>query len=116
MTRLSDPGNSLAPRLRQFLAQRPSDAPCLTYAQVIAALEIAPPAMARLTQTLEDLMTLDTAQGRPLIAARVVSRGPNALPARGFFDHAAALGHDVSDAAAFHRAHLADLGKTPPLP
>ena len=116
MTRLSNQTNTLAPRLRQFLAQRPCDAPCLSYAQVIAALDIPPPAMARLTQTLEELMTADTAQGHPLIAARVVSRGPAALPARGFFDHAATLGHDVSDAAAFHRAQLADLGKTPPLP
>ncbi|SUZ34014.1 hypothetical protein ROE7235_03795 [Roseibaca ekhonensis] len=51
-------------------------------------------------------MVQDTAVGRPLRAALVVGRATGGLPARGFFEKAQALGHDVSDAVGFHRAQL----------
>ncbi len=64
-----------------------------------------------LTQALETLMDQDAAAGRPLVAARVVSR-TTALPARGFFDHARRLGCRIDDYRAFHAAELAALGNT----
>lgn len=57
--------------------------------------------MAELTAALEALMEADTAAGNPLRAALCEARLTPGLPARGFFDKAAALGHDVSDPAAF---------------
>lgn len=67
-----------------------------------------PGTIARLTDALEAMMAEDAAAGRPLRAALVTQRG-GTLPARGFFDRAAALGLDLSDPAALvadHRSHL----------
>ncbi len=66
--------------------------------------------IAELTHTLERLMELDVTAGRPLLAARVISR-THPLPARGFFDKARDLGFQFSDDAAFHAAQLTALGK-----
>jgi hypothetical protein len=57
-------------------------------------------------------MAEDAAAGRPLLAALVISRTRDGLPAPGFFARARALGrYDGSergpDAAAFHAAELA---------
>ena len=60
------------------------------------------------TAELEAMMEEDTALGRPLRAALVTARG-GAMPARGFFEKAAALGHDIPDPAAFVRAQRAKL-------
>jgi hypothetical protein len=60
--------------------------------------------MAELTAALEALMEADTAAGMPLRAALCEARLTPGLPARGFFDKAAALGHDVSDPVAFTAA------------
>lgn len=65
--------------------------------------------MADLTAALERLMAEDTAAGRPLRAAVLRGRLSGDLPARGFFDKAAALGHDVSDPEAFVARHRAAL-------
>lgn len=54
-----------------------------------------------LTAALEALMEQDTDQGRPLRAALLRARLGDGLPARGFFDKAAQLGHDISDPAGF---------------
>ena len=59
-----------------------------------------PATIARLTTALESLMEDDTAAGRPLRAALVTARS-SPLPAPGFFQKAAALGHDVTDPARF---------------
>ena len=67
-----------------------------------------PATIARLTTALEALMEDDTAQDRPLRAALVTARGAT-LPAQGFFDKAAALGHDTSDRQALIAAHRARL-------
>ncbi|QYK40284.1 MAG: hypothetical protein KF887_12700 [Paracoccaceae bacterium] len=56
--------------------------------------------MAVLTAALETLMREDAAAGRPLRAALMAGRLSGGLPARGFFDAAAALGRDTSDPAA----------------
>jgi hypothetical protein len=62
--------------------------------------------MADLTAALEALMEADTAAGQPLRAALCEARLTPGLPARGFFDKAAALGHDISDPAAFVATQL----------
>lgn len=65
--------------------------------------------MGDLTSALERLMAEDSAAGRPLRAAVLRGRLSGDLPARGFFDAAEVLGHDVSDPAGFvawHRAAL----------
>ncbi|NBB98232.1 MAG: hypothetical protein GVY34_08695 [Alphaproteobacteria bacterium] len=78
-----------------------------TYGALTAELGLTGPGrIARLTTALEALMEHDTATGRPLRAALVVGRTGGGLPARGFFDKAQALGHDISDPAAFHRHQL----------
>ena len=95
----------MTPPLRQWLAEQGS---VVSYAEVMQALDI--PHMNILTQALELLMQEDAAAGRPLLAARVVSRS-HPLPNRGFFDLARSLGYEVGDEAAFHAAQLAALGK-----
>ena len=64
--------------------------------------------VADLTSALEALMAADTAQGLPLRAALLNARGTT-YPARGFFEKAAALGHDTTTPATltqFHRTAL----------
>ena len=61
--------------------------------------------MGELTAALERLMVEDSAAGRPLRAALLRGRLSGDLPARGFFDTAAALGYDVSDPAGFVAWH-----------
>lgn len=65
--------------------------------------------IARLTSTLEALMEEDMAADRPLRAALVLSRATGGLPARGFFDKARDLGHDLTDPQRFHTAQIARL-------
>ncbi|MGY6547537.1 MAG: hypothetical protein ACXIU7_00810 [Roseinatronobacter sp.] len=78
-----------------------------TYGALAAALGLdGPGRIARLTRALEALMDVDTSAGRPLRAALVLGRASGSLPARGFFEHAARLGHDIDDPSAFHRAQL----------
>jgi hypothetical protein len=58
--------------------------------------------MGELTFALETLMAEDAAAGRPLRAALLHQRlSPDALPAPGFFQTAAALGLSIPDPAAF---------------
>jgi hypothetical protein len=67
--------------------------------------------MAELTATLEALMLVDAAAGRPLRAALCEGRLSGGLPARGFFDAARALGYDVRDPAGFVARQRAALNK-----
>lgn len=84
-----------------------------TYQQVAQALNLEPPqTIHRLTVALERLMDEDVTAGRPLLAAVVISRTRDGLPAPGFFAHARKLGRyngpeKGSEAAAFHKAELA---------
>jgi hypothetical protein len=58
--------------------------------------------MADLTTQLETLMEDDAAQGKPFRAALLCQRlSPDRLPAPGFFQKAAELGHDIADPAGF---------------
>jgi hypothetical protein len=58
--------------------------------------------MGELTAQLEALMEVDAAQGQPFRAALLRQRlSPDHLPAPGFFQKAAELGHPTDDPAAF---------------
>lgn len=94
--------NALAERVRNHLANLPEASLPVTYAQLARGLGLyLPGSIRRVTSALETTMHEDARAGRPFIAARVVSRGPDALPGKGFFDLAKALGsgpeHDETD-------------------
>jgi hypothetical protein len=79
----------------------------LTYGALAAELALDEPGrIAKLTTALETLMEQDAATGQPLRASLVIGRATGGLPARGFFDKARALGYDVTDPIAFHKAQL----------
>ena len=59
--------------------------------------------MSMLTTALETLMAEDAEASRPLRAALCAGRLSGGLPARGFFEKAAALGFDINDAEGFVR-------------
>lgn len=65
--------------------------------------------MADLTQALESLMGEDAALGRPFRAALCAARLGHGLPAQGFFDKAAALGHQIDDPETFIQTQRAAL-------
>lgn len=93
--------------LRQLLLSVPRDALPMTYQQVASALALVPPrTIAQVTQSLEQLMREDAAQNKPFMAAFVVSRRGDGLPAVGFFELAVALERFPADrtlhAAAYH--------------
>ena len=72
----------------------------MTYQQLAEALGLRPPrTIQRVAQALETLMREDAEQGRPFIAALVVSRRGEGLPAQGFFDLAVELDRFPADPA-----------------
>ncbi|TFH86908.1 hypothetical protein EQG41_08620 [Billgrantia azerbaijanica] len=90
---------SLPAAVRRLLETAPEASLPLTYQQVAEALGLEPPrTIHRVALALEALMREDVAAGRPCIAALVVSRR-GALPQRGFFDLAVALGRFPADPA-----------------
>lgn len=99
--------------LRAVLEGIAARAQTRSYQQVAAAAGIEPPqSIHRLALALERLMAADTAAGRPLLAAVVVSRTRQGLPAPGFFAHARELGRYAGPergpaAADFHTSELA---------
>lgn len=105
--------DELAARLRVFLQDFASRAQPITYQELADSMTLAPPnTIHRLTNSLEELMREDAASHRPFIAALVISKRRNGLPAPGFFDCAAALGRfdgnaAGADAAAYHSQEFA---------
>lgn len=81
-----------------------------TYGQLARDLGLR---VAQLTAQLESLMETDAALGQPFRAALLNARGTD-LPARGFFDKAAALGADTSDPAALVALHRQRLSSQNP--
>jgi hypothetical protein len=85
----------------------------VTYHQAARGIGLTPPHLIHsVTTLLEGLMDEDAAHGRPFIAALVVSRARDGLPALGFFEAAARLGRFAGDpfgedAVAYHAAELA---------
>jgi hypothetical protein len=70
-----------------------------------------------LTRELETLMEHDAATGKPFRAALLRQRlSPDHLPAPGFFQKAAALGHDISDPKAFTEHHRTAYFMSPNIP
>ncbi|MGQ4879284.1 hypothetical protein ACOJCM_12035 [Billgrantia sp. LNSP4103-1] len=90
---------------RCLLEAAPAASLPLTYQQLAEALGLTPPrTIQQVAQALEALMREDAGQGRPFIAALVVSRRGD-LPAPGFFELAVALGRFPSDPARHAEAY-----------
>ena len=90
---------TLAAQVRRLLEAAPAASLPLTYQQLAEALGLTPPGtIQRVARALEALMHEDVGQGRPMIAALVVSRRTR-LPAPGFFELAVELGCFPADPA-----------------
>ncbi|RCV86212.1 hypothetical protein [Billgrantia montanilacus] len=98
---MAETGNeSPADRVRNVLETAPEAILPMTYQQLAEALGLAPPrTIQRVAQALETLMREDAEQGRPFIAALVVSRRGDGVPAKGFFDLAIELERFPADPA-----------------
>ncbi len=84
---------SLAERARQILETTPDTQLPLTYQQLATALGLQPPGtIQRVATALEALMREDAGKGRAFVAALVVSRRGEGVPAAGFFELAVELG------------------------
>ena len=95
-------------RLRCVLQQARRERRTLTYLEVADQIGLEPPRrIHRTTRLIEQLLNEDVRAGRLPLAALVVSRVRDGLPAPGFFDRARRLGMDPgTDPASFHRAML----------
>lgn len=108
----SHPSETLTLQLRAYLQARASQRLPMTYREVAKALLLLPPnTIHQVTEALEQMMTEDAANDCPFIAAMVISKSRNGLPARGFFDCAARLGRFTGDATGpdatvFHATEL----------
>jgi len=81
----------------------------MTYQQVATALGLTPPrTIQRVAQALEQLMEEDVAAGQPMIAALVVSRRGDNLPAVGFFEKAVALGRFPGEVEQHHALYITE--------
>ena len=102
---------ALAAGVRAFLEALPPDSPSVGYAQIADALDVSPPhRVGHVARALAITMGEDAAAGRPFLAALVVGRARGGLPARGFYDRAAALGRGPEPGeteAAFYNRELA---------
>lgn len=105
--------NLLAPRVRSYLCRiAAGQAVPITYQALAKALELSPPnTIHQLTVALEYLIEEDAAVARPLIAALVVSKSRQGLPAPGFFDCARRVGRfnggpSGSEDSAFYAAEF----------
>ncbi|MDZ4811644.1 MAG: hypothetical protein SGI99_03405 [Pseudomonadota bacterium] len=103
---------TLARQLRAHLQARATQRSPITYHEAAKALRLSPPnTIHQVTQALEQIMAEDAAADRPFIAALVIGKSRDGLPAPGFFDCAARLGRFAGDAAGpdawvFHAAQL----------
>lgn len=85
----------------------------VSYFDAALGIGLTPPHVIHtLTGLLEELMDEDAERGHPMIAALVVSRTGDGIPAQGFFEKASELGRFSGEpwseeAIAFHAAELA---------
>ncbi len=94
-----NPTNALARRLRAHLQALATLRLPITYREVAKELLLLPPnTIHQVTEALEQIMAEDAAADRPFIAAMIISKWRDGLPAPGFFDCAARLGRFVGDA------------------
>lgn len=91
---MSDLSAALAGRLARLAAKGET----IGYGALAAELGVR---VAELTAALEATMEADAARGEPLRAALCFGRLTGGLPARGFYDKAAALGYETDDPAGF---------------
>ncbi|WP_189470221.1 hypothetical protein [Litchfieldella qijiaojingensis] len=99
----------LAAQVRQILETAPEEMLPMTYQQLAEMLALEPPrTIHRVALGLEELMREDAEQGRPFIAALVVSRRGEGLPAKGFFDLAVELGRFPAEPAQHSEAYQAE--------
>lgn len=104
---------ALRGRLRANLRLAATAGAVLTYHEAARGIGLTPPHVIHsVTQLLEELMEEDAAAGHPFIAALVVSRARDGLPAPGFFQTAARLDRFAEDAwsaeaVAYHAAERA---------
>lgn len=107
-----DPAPRLA-RLRANLRMVAALQATVTYHEAARGIDLEPPHVIHsVTTLLETLMDEDAALGHPFIAAMVVSRVGDGVPALGFFEAAHRLGRFDGDpwsaeAMAWHAAELA---------
>lgn len=90
--------SDLAAALAGKLARLAAAGETIGYGALAAELEVR---VADLTTALEATMEEDAARGEPLRAALCFGRLTGGLPARGFYDKAAALGYLIDDPADF---------------
>ncbi|MDB4224689.1 hypothetical protein N9850_13025 [Granulosicoccus sp.] len=109
--------SALAQRVQTCLKGIAISEELITYKELADVLELMPPkTIHQLTEALEYLMKEDAKNERPFIAAFVISRGRNRLPARGFFELAQQVGRYDGDssgpeAQAFHTAEIVAAGR-----
>jgi len=107
-----NPPETLARRLRAHLQALATRRLPITYREAAKGLLLLPPnTIHQVTEALEQIMAEDAAADRPFIAAMVISKWRDGLPAPGFFDCAARLGRFVGDATGpdvrvFHAAEF----------
>lgn len=83
----------LKERARELLLRHAAAGQRVSYRDLAQELGLVPPGIIRrVAGALEELMQDDAAAGRPLLAVFCISRGPLAMPRRGFFVTAEALG------------------------
>lgn len=99
-------------RLRAALTAVAAEERTILYRDLAAQAEApVPHRIHSLTLALEELIRNDHAAGRPLLAAVAVSRGPEGIPGRGFFQLLQELGrYDGPDSGpAAQEAHRREL-------
>ncbi len=111
--RPTSPDPAAADRLRANLRMVAALGGTMTYHEAAMSIGLEPPHVIHsVTQILEALMGEDAAAGQPFIAALVVGRARDGLPAPGFFLKARELGRFdgepwSAEAMAWHAAELA---------
>ena len=107
-----NPSETLTRRLRAHLQALATRRLPITYREAAKGLLLLPPnTIHQVTEALEQIMAEDAAADRPFIAAMVISKWRDGLPAPGFFDCAARLGRFTGDATGpdarvFHAAEF----------
>ncbi len=97
----------LTERVRAYLCELQERNRPITYQALARALELSPPnTIQQLTVILECLIEEDAAAGHPLIAALVISKARDGLPAPRFFDCAQRFGRMHENPVAFHAAEF----------
>ena len=82
----------------------------ISYGDLARELALPAPAIATLTQMLENLMEADAAANRPFLAAVMAGRLGDGMPSLGFFEKAAELDANITaDPDAFVTAQRAGL-------